>query len=262
MYAELRAKLERLKMRHVRTAKAAYSPYVFAEGRGPICGYRKVRHGAATWRNEAAAWYAASMKTPHLIVMSGLPGSGKSTIAERLAERLRLPLLSVDPIESAILRSGIPRSFATGLAAYLVAEELAGEQLKLGNSVVIDAVNAEEEGKDVWRGLASKYGLALTVLQVIVSDREQHKRRIELRERGLFGFSEVTWDQVEARERVFTAWRPSMSIPYISRPAIVEGAARSGIVGLTAMAAIWHSREVTSGCSSICSSPALGPECK
>ena len=70
---------------------------------------------------------------------------------------------SVDPIESAILQAGIARSFETGLAAYLVAETLADEQLKLGNSVIVDAVNAEEEGKDIWRRLSRAY-VAFTVL--------------------------------------------------------------------------------------------------
>jgi predicted kinase len=150
--------------------------------------------------------YAFPMHKPQLIVLSGLPGSGKSTIAERLAERLHLTVFSVDPIESAIVKAGIQRSFETGVAAYLVAEALASEQLKLGNSVIIDAVNAEEEGKDVWRGLARKHKLELIVLQVIVSDRALHKQRIESRVRGLLGFSEVTWERVEAREKVFTAW--------------------------------------------------------
>jgi adenylate kinase family enzyme len=52
------------------------------------------------------------MHGPHLIVLSGLPGSGKSTIAELLAKRLRLPIFSVDPIESAIVEAGIARSEA------------------------------------------------------------------------------------------------------------------------------------------------------
>jgi predicted kinase len=143
---------------------------------------------------------------PHLIVLSGLPGSGKSTIAEYLAKRLRLPIFSVDPIESAIVTAGIARSFETGLAAYLVAATLADEQLKLGTSVIIDAVNAEEEGKDVWRGLAKKHGVELIVLLVTL-ERSLHKQRLESRVRDLHGFSEVTWDKVEARRKVFTAWK-------------------------------------------------------
>lgn len=146
------------------------------------------------------------MTGPHLIVMSGLPGSGKSAIAEQLAKRLRLPIFSVDPIESAIVTAGIARSFETGLAAYLVAAALADEQLKLGNSAIIDAVNAEEEGKDVWRGLAKKHGVELIVLLVAL-ERSLHRRRLEARVRNLHGFSEVTWESVEARRKAFTAWK-------------------------------------------------------
>lgn len=146
------------------------------------------------------------MSKPSLIVMSGLPGSGKSTIAERIAQRLKIPVFSVDPIESAIIKSGIARSFETGLAAYLVADVLANEQLKLGTSVIIDAVNAEEEGKNIWRELAQRHGLALIVLDVFMSDRALHRQRLESRVRNLHGFSEVAWEAVEARQKAFTAW--------------------------------------------------------
>ena len=62
-----------------------------------------------------------------VIVVSGLPGAGKSTVAESVAGELRLPIFSVDPIEASIIKSGIQRSFETGLAAYLVAEALVNE---------------------------------------------------------------------------------------------------------------------------------------
>lgn len=62
-----------------------------------------------------------------LIVVSGLPGTGKSTIADGIARTRQTPVLSVDPIESAIVRAGIPASFETGLAAYLVAQTLADQ---------------------------------------------------------------------------------------------------------------------------------------
>src|SRR5690606_25719468 len=111
-------------------------------------------------------YYYMYMNEQVLIIMSGLPGSGKSTIAEQIAQQLKISIFSVDPIESAIIRSGIEKSFETGYAAYLVAQQLASEQLALGNSVIIDAVNAEEEAKNTWRALARKHNLKPIILEI------------------------------------------------------------------------------------------------
>jgi predicted kinase len=147
------------------------------------------------------------MTKNNLILMSGLPGSGKSTLAEAVARKLRLPLFSVDPIESAIIKSGLNKSFETGLAAYLVAEALATEQFKLGSSVVIDAVTAEEEAKGVWRELAKKQNSTLIIIECATSDTVLHKKRIEERVRNLHGMPEVTWGRVEERRKAYTPWR-------------------------------------------------------
>ena len=60
-----------------------------------------------------------------LIVVSGLPGTGKSALADRLGRHLPAAVLSVDPIEAAILRSGFEQTFETGLAAYEVVATVA-----------------------------------------------------------------------------------------------------------------------------------------
>lgn len=39
---------------------------------------------------------------PTLIVTSGLPGTGKSAVAERLSAALSAPVVSIDPIEAAM----------------------------------------------------------------------------------------------------------------------------------------------------------------
>lgn len=153
----------------------------------------------------------------NLILMSGLPGSGKSTLAEAVAKELKLPLFSVDPIEASIIKANIPRSFETGHAAYLVAATLAGEQFKLGQSVVIDAVNAEEEAKAVWRELATRYEANLVIVECATSDEVLHKRRIEARVRNLHGIPEITWERVQNRKAAYTAWKePRLQIDTVT----------------------------------------------
>jgi predicted kinase len=142
-----------------------------------------------------------------VIVVSGLPCTGKSAIAEGLAATLKQPLLSVDPIESALLRCGFERCFETGLAAYVVAQALGGEQIRLGLSVVVDAVNAEPEGKRMWRDLAATHAAKLVVIECVCSDDSVHKQRVESRIRNLHGIPEVTWEDVVKRRRAWTAWR-------------------------------------------------------
>jgi predicted kinase len=83
-----------------------------------------------------------------LVIVSGLPAAGKSHLADSLGRELGLSVLSVDPIEAAIRRCGIPPSFETGLAAYEVAAVLARHQLELGLSVIVDAVSSLEVARD------------------------------------------------------------------------------------------------------------------
>ncbi len=140
-----------------------------------------------------------------LIVFTGLPGTGKSELAKRIGRERRVPVLSVDPIESAVLRAGISRGFATGLAAYLVVETLVDSQLTLGQSAIVDAVNSAEPAKEMWRKLAIKHDLTLRIIECCCSDGVLHRERLGARRRGL-DFPEPTWDQVEQRRLETTAW--------------------------------------------------------
>lgn len=139
-----------------------------------------------------------------LIVVSGLPGSGKSTLADELGRALRAPVLSVDPIESALLRAGVERSFETGLAAYLVAEACADHFLDAGLDVVLDAVSGVEPAREMWRGLASRHRTPLRVV-VCVLGPDETRRRLATRSRGL-DLGEPSAADLAARAAEWTDW--------------------------------------------------------
>lgn len=138
--------------------------------------------------------------------MAGLPGVGKSAIAEGLVRALDGVLFSVDPVEAALLRAGVDRSEPTGLAAYVVVEDLARIQLRLGRPVVVDAVNAVEPARAQWRELAAEQRVPMTFVEVVCSDPAEHRRRLAGRDRGLVGFPEPTWEDVGRRRGEFEEW--------------------------------------------------------
>lgn len=171
-----------------------------------------------------------------LIVMAGLPGSGKSTIAAAAARQLGCAVVSVDPVEAAMWIAGIDRTQPTGLAAYVVAETVAQEQLRLGHDVIVDAVNDVEPARQQWRDLAGRTGVDLLFVEVVASDADEHRRRLEARERDIKGFPEPTWESVEARRVGFAEW----SEDRLRLDFSLESAANASLVA----AAVEQSREL------------------
>jgi predicted kinase len=141
-----------------------------------------------------------------LIVMAGLPGSGKSAVADGVGGALNVPVVSVDPIEAAMYRAGIDRAQPTGLAAYVVAEAIARGILALGQSVIVDAVNAVEPARQMWRDLAASQRVVLRWIEVMCSDPDVHRRRLESRSRGDGALSEPTWEDVQTRRGEYALW--------------------------------------------------------
>ena len=152
-----------------------------------------------------------------LIVLSGLPGTGKSAIAEGLARAFAIPVLSVDRIESAIIRAGLPRGVETGYAAYMVAETVADATLHLGLGCVIDAANYVEPGRDLWRRLAARAGSTMKVIVCTLPDEDTHRARLNARDRDL-ARGEPTWDDVETQRAEWTPWEEQHLVLDSTRP--------------------------------------------
>lgn len=137
---------------------------------------------------------------PVLVVMTGLPGTGKSAVAAGVASAIGAPVFAVDPIEAILLRAGIDRDQHSDRVAYDLAGDLARAQLELGLSAVIDAVNQFVWVRQRWRDLAAGLGVPAPMLECICSDPKLHRDRLEARSRQIEGFNyEPTWDEVEQR---------------------------------------------------------------
>ncbi|HET6484634.1 MAG TPA: ATP-binding protein [Actinoplanes sp.] len=115
-----------------------------------------------------------------LAVFAGLPGVGKSTLAARVAAELPACVLAVDTVDFALQRYEVtePRP---GFAAYGVVAALAEVQLGIGHHVIIDAVSPVKAARQLWVEAAERAGVPLRVVEVVVGDDNEHRRRVEKR---------------------------------------------------------------------------------
>jgi predicted kinase len=142
-----------------------------------------------------------------LIVLSGLPGVGKTTIARELARTLSAVHLRVDSIEQALRRAGV----AVEGEGYVVAQAVAADNLRIGRTVVADCVNPWPLTRDEWRAVAEQSGVPVVEVEVICSDADEHRRRVDSRIPDIPGHRLPPWQEVV--ERDYRAWdRPRLII--------------------------------------------------
>jgi predicted kinase len=156
-----------------------------------------------------------------LIVFTGLPGAGKSSIAEPVGQALGIPVFAKDWLEAALLRSGLGtgrEGERTGYAAYELLITLAGRQLDLGQSAILDSVASVENVRRQWRALAAEYGAEWRVIECICSDPDLHRARLATRQRGFPGWHELDWADVERVRGYYAPWNDERLVLDTVRP--------------------------------------------
>jgi Ser/Thr protein kinase RdoA (MazF antagonist)/predicted kinase len=148
---------------------------------------------------------------PRLIVMTGLPGTGKSSIAKALGRELGIPVFAKDWLEAALRRSGFAAApeFAQrlGYAGYELLSTLADQQLRLGQSAVLDSVASTDSIRSAWRELAAAYSAGWCVIECVCSDLALHRERLLSRERWIPDWPELEWAEVERVQSYYAPWR-------------------------------------------------------
>ncbi len=143
---------------------------------------------------------------PLLAIFSGVPGTGKTTLAEHAAEWLHAPLFSKDELEATLWRSGIRRQANSGWAAYELLTTLALRQLQLGQSAILDSVATLERIRSPWRALAAQFGGPFCIVETTCSDGSLHRSRLHARRRGIPGWPELTWPEAARIAENFEPW--------------------------------------------------------
>lgn len=134
---------------------------------------------------------------PILYIFSGLPGCGKTTLAQLVAQRLQGAYLRIDTIEQGLRDLCSVDVQGEG---YRLAYRIAADNLRLGVSVIADCCNPIELTRREWEQVALASQARYINIEVICPDSHEHRRRVETRLGTVPGLKLPTWVEVENRE--------------------------------------------------------------
>lgn len=128
-----------------------------------------------------------------MIVVGGIPGTGKSTLAIALSKSMNIPVFSKDELEAAIARKGICSSKDMHGVGYEIMASLAKSQIANGNGAIFDFIASRSRVNDLWPQLLKT---DIKYIECICSDENVHRERISSRNRNIEGWYELTWEDV------------------------------------------------------------------
>ena len=135
-----------------------------------------------------------------LVVLGGLPGTGKSAVAKAYVRATGASYLRIDTIEQTLV-SRTSAEQPVGPIGYEIGYALAVEQLRTGtHTLVADCVNPLALTRDAWVEVAAVTAAALVEVEVVCSDPTEHRRRVETRDSDVPDLRLPTWQEVQDRD--------------------------------------------------------------
>jgi len=132
-----------------------------------------------------------------LIILAGLPGCGKTTIAKHLARQLGAMHVRIDSIEQAIRDSGM---FQQPEVGYRVGYAVAEDNLRVGQTVIADSVNPLAVTRNAWLAVATRAEVSAIEIELKCSNENEHKQRVETRTTDIPGLRLPVWQDVVSRD--------------------------------------------------------------
>lgn len=134
---------------------------------------------------------------PVLIMISGLPGTGKSFLAHKISERLPVIIVETDQVRKTLFPKP---SYAANESVWVhrVAHAAMDRLLRSGRRVIFDATNLVEWHREKVYRIADRAGAKLVIVKTIAPEevvRERLDRRS--RRKTKVAYSDATWQVYE-----------------------------------------------------------------
>lgn len=142
------------------------------------------------------------------VIFSGLPGTGKSTLADRLAGELKWPILRIDDVVGEIPENPGVEFWDSKVAILL---GLAEAQLEFGISVVVDSVFMNTDRHHAQQ-IARRCGARFRPIHTFVSDEAVWEKRVTARYEALNKKEVATWDRIQYQRGHFLEWKPGTAL--------------------------------------------------
>lgn len=142
-----------------------------------------------------------------LIVFGGVPGSGKSTVSERVGATLGMPVFALDWLLGALTPFGMwhhrdPMGIGTELLT-----TLAYRELRAGCSAILDTTGEDPADRARWASLAAAAGALFVPVVCVCTADALHRERLERRTRSIPGWADAgDWANASARLAAFPPW--------------------------------------------------------
>lgn len=134
---------------------------------------------------------------PILFILSGLPASGKSSLAKLIAKEYNATYLRIDTIEQSLRDLCNIEVQGEG---YRLAYRIASDNLNLGHHVIADSCNPINLTRREWEVVATQSNSQFVNIEILCSDKTEHKKRCETRICEIKGLQLPSWNEIQNRE--------------------------------------------------------------